>query len=340
MNARGRICPLSYRHGAGALVDAPSLAADVAWIAGGLYGNVNALAAIEARVAADADRDRTRLIFNGDFHWFDTDPADFATIQQHVLTHTALAGNVEAELATPDDEAGCGCAYPEFVDDETVERSNRIIERLRATAAGLPGATNALVTLPRLLRLGIAGRTVGVVHGDPDALAGWGLAVERMNGAAPGTDAATVRQWARTARVDGFACTHTCLPWTGTPGGVPVINNGSAGMPNFRARVNEILVSRIAPIDRPAPDALYAITADGLRYEAIPITIDGDAWRKRFSTNWPPGSPAHESYHRRLAAGPAHAIGDAVPLPADRRVHQGDPPSGDNAVDRRGHQEP
>lgn len=311
MNTRGRVCPLSYRHGAGALVNAPSLEADVAWIAGGLYGNVHALTAIEARVAADADGDRTRLVFNGDFHWFDTDPDDFATIQRHVLAHTALAGNVEAELAAPDDEAGCGCAYPEFVDDATVERSNRIIERLRVTAAGLPRATDALAHLPRLLRLRIDDRTVGVIHGDPDALAGWGLAVERMNGAAPGTDAATVRQWARTARVDAFACTHTCLPWAGTPGGVPIINNGSAGMPNFRGRVDEVLVSRIAPLDRPAADALYAVTVDGLRYEAIPIAIDGDAWRERFTANWPPGSPAHDSYYGRIGAGPAHEVSDA-----------------------------
>lgn len=311
MSTRGRVCPLSYRHGADALVDAPSLETDVAWIAGGLYGNVHALAAIEARVAADASGDRARLIFNGDFHWFDTDPDDFATIQRHVLAHTALAGNVEAELAALDDEAGCGCAYPDFIDDATVERSNRIIERLRATATGLPGATAALADLPRLLRLRIADRTVGVIHGDPDALAGWGLAVERVNGTAPGTNAATVRRWARTARVDAFACTHTCLPWTGTPGGVPVINNGSAGMPNFRGRVDEVLVSRIAPMERSAADALYAVTVDGLRYEAIPIAIDGDAWRARFTANWPPGSPAHDSYSGRLGAGPAHEVSDA-----------------------------
>lgn len=311
MSTRGRVCPLSYRHGADALVDAPSLQTEVAWIAGGLYGNVNALAAIEARVAADAHGDRTRLIFNGDFHWFDTAPEDFVTIQQRVLAHTALAGNVEAELAAPEDEAGCGCAYPDFVDDATVERSNRIIERLSSTAAGLPGVTDALAALPRLLRLRIADRTVGVIHGDPDALAGWGLAVERMNGTASGTDATTVRQWARTSRVDAFACTHTCLPWAGTPGGVPVINNGSAGMPNFRARVDEVLVSRIAPINRPASDALYSVTGGGLRYEAIPIAIDGAAWRERFTADWPAGSPAHASYYRRLSEGPAHDLLDA-----------------------------
>ncbi len=309
MNARGRVCPLSYRHGAGALVDAPVLETDVAWIAGGLYGNVEALTAIERRIAAEDDHGH--LIFNGDFHWFDTDPDDFATIQQHVLGHTAMAGNVEAELAAPDAEAGCGCAYPAFVDDATVERSNRIIDHLRVTVGNTPGVTNALAALPRLLRLEMGNRAVGVIHGDPDALAGWGFAVERMHGTAYATDPNTVRQWARTARVDAFACAHTCLPWAGTPGGVPVINNGSAGMPNFGGRIDEVLVSRIAPIDQPAPDALYAVTVDGLRYEAIPIAIDGVAWRERFTANWPRGSPAHASYYRRLCEGPAHRLTDA-----------------------------
>lgn len=322
MTARGRTCPLSYRHGAAALVDAPSIAADVAWIAGGLYGNPEALRAIEARVAADGAADRTRLIFNGDFHWFDIDTDDFATIQQRVMAHSALAGNVEAELAAPDAEAGCGCAYPEFVDDATVERSNRIIEQLRASATATPGVSDALSALPRLQRLAIGGATVGVIHGDPDALAGWGLAVERVNGSAPQqTDAATVSRWAAAAGVDGFACTHTCLPWAGTPGGIAVINNGSAGMPNFRGRVDEVLVSRIAPLDRPAPDALYCIRAGGLRYEAIPVPIDVAAWRRRFLTHWPPGSPAHASYYRRLSEGPAHRPADARPGGMQARAH-------------------
>ncbi|MFN7751811.1 MAG: hypothetical protein ACK5TE_06045, partial [Pseudomonadota bacterium] len=33
------------------------------------------------------------------------------------------------------DDAGCGCAYPDWVGDEVVERSNRILARLRSTVA-------------------------------------------------------------------------------------------------------------------------------------------------------------------------------------------------------------
>jgi hypothetical protein len=311
MTVRGRVCPLSYRHGAGALRTAPGLRTEVAWIAGGLYGNLEALAAIEGRVAADGDD--APLIFNGDFHWFDTDPDDFRAVQQRVTAHVAMAGNVEAELAAPDAEAGCGCAYPDFVDDATVERSNRIIEHLRATAARVPGVTEALAALPRLLRLEMGHATVGVIHGDPEALAGWGFAVEHASGGSSPTDPDTVRRWAEEAGVDAFACTHTCLPWAGTPGGVPVINNGSAGMPNFKGRIDEVLITRIAPTDKPAADALYAVTAGGLRFEAIPVAIHGATWRRRFRRTWPPGSPAHASYDQRLREGPAHRPVDARP---------------------------
>ena len=310
----GRICPLSYHHGPEALREAPRIAADSAWIVGGLYGNVEALDAIERRAAADATDGRVRLVFNGDFHWFDIDPADFATVQRRVTRHAATAGNVEAELHAPDSAAGCGCAYPEFVDDATVERSNRIIEALRATASRTPGATAALAALPRLLRLEVAGATVGIVHGDPEALAGWGLAIEHVTGATATTDGGRVRDWARRAGVDAFASSHTCLPWAATLGGIPVINNGSAGMPNFRDRIDEVLVTRIARADEPAPDAAYAEVAGGLRLEAVPIAIDGPAWRARFARDWPHGSPAEQSYARRLHHGPAHTRADARPV--------------------------
>ncbi len=308
----GRVCPLSYHHGPEALRAAPCLRPPVAWVAGGLYGNVEALGAIERRVAADTDG--AELIFNGDCHWFDTDPADFAHVQQRIQAHTATAGNVEAELAAPDIEAGCGCAYPAFVDDATVERSNRIMATLRTTALGLAGAPGALAALPRLLRLELGGTRVGIVHGDPDTLAGWGLAIEHVAGPEPATGAARVGEWAGRADVEAFACSHTCLPWAGCLDGVAVINNGSAGMPDFRGRIDEVLVTRIAPRTDPAPDAAYAEVAGGLRLEAIPVAIDGPAWRRRFARNWPPGSPARGSYEQRLHAGPNHSPADARPF--------------------------
>jgi hypothetical protein len=59
----------------------------------------------------ERERGRKRLVFNGDFHWFDADPEVFARVQATVLAHEALRGNVETELARLGDiDAGCVCA--------------------------------------------------------------------------------------------------------------------------------------------------------------------------------------------------------------------------------------
>jgi hypothetical protein len=55
-------------------------------------------------------------------------------------------GNVETELSDPVDGAGCGCAYPDWVDEGTVARSNRIIERLRAAARSRPEGLSRLAS--------------------------------------------------------------------------------------------------------------------------------------------------------------------------------------------------
>jgi len=187
------------------------------------------------------------------------------------------------------------------------------MERLQATVSLLPGAALALRPLPQVLRVEIRGTRIGIVHGDPASLAGWGLAIENLAPRGGTTGAETVARWAREAEVDAFACAHTCLPWAGRFGDVAVINSGSAGMPNFRGR-HEGIVTRIAALDDPAPDALYAVRAGLLRPEAVPITYDRAAWQKRFLRQWPVGSPAHASYWTRIEHGPDFACGDALPL--------------------------
>ena len=121
----GRSCPLHYRYapeGFARPADVPPL--DVLYVVGGLYGNE--LALDRALELFAAERGRARLVFNGDFHWFDADAEVFARVQRQVLAHTALRGNVETELAAEppagNDDAGCGCAYPEWVGDAVVER--------------------------------------------------------------------------------------------------------------------------------------------------------------------------------------------------------------------------
>jgi hypothetical protein len=288
----GRSCPLSYRYGAHALRAAPVLEVDSLWIAGGLYGNRYALAALLE--AYERDSGRKALVFNGDFHWFDADAQEFAHINRTVLRFAATRGNVETELASPAAGAGCGCAYPDWVGPETVERSNRILERLRTAASDLP----ALAALPmhRVARVG--GRRIAIVHGDADSLAGWNFSQEVLATAA----GARAAQSAFTAaRVDVFASSHTCLPVLREfPGGRVLANNGAAGMPNFRGELYG-LSTRIAL--SPARDSAYGSRQGEVFVDAIPLRYDPAAWRRRFLELWPPGSDAHASYYDRVRWG-------------------------------------
>ncbi len=122
MSIPGRSCPSAYRYGPEALAQPSRLAADTLYVVGGLYGNPLALRAVLGRAEREPAAE-TAIVFNGDFHWLDLDLGDFRTITQTVLAHPAITGNVEAKLATAQD-SGCGCGYPDYVDDAVVDRSN------------------------------------------------------------------------------------------------------------------------------------------------------------------------------------------------------------------------
>ncbi|CAN0602224.1 unnamed protein product, partial [Ectocarpus sp. 12 AP-2014] len=207
---------------------------DVLYVIGGLYGNPYALDEIEEMALAEERQGhRVKLVFNGDFNWFNASDALFRDINNRVLDHTVNLGNVDYELANPSPGAGCGCAYPAFVDQGVVERSNRMMERLQATAGEHPDILKRLSLLPRYRCLIFGGLKVLVLHGDPESLAGWGLAYESF---AAGNEA-RLADWFRTSGVDMIVSTHTCLPvlWKGTVDGrgCAVANNGAAGMGNL-----------------------------------------------------------------------------------------------------------
>ena len=321
----GRACPLSFRYRPADLDRPPEADCDVLLVAGGLYGNPEALDAVLA--LAEAERAAglsVRLLFNGDFHWLDADPETFQSLQRAVLAEGASAGNVEAELADPSG-AGCGCGYPDYVADATVQRSNTIMARLQQA---IPAAARAeLAKLPMHLSASVGGRRVAVLHGDPTGLAGWSFAVERMPPPDPGlrrrlgcpeapvTDEFTLRHWFREAGAEVFACSHTCLPFVQDfalpEGRRAVINNGSAGLPNFRGD-RRGLVTRIAVTAPASGEALYGLELDGLHCHALPVAYDHEVWWRRFLLGWPAGSPAHESYARRILEGPDYTIADAA----------------------------
>jgi hypothetical protein len=95
-----------------------------------------------------------------------------------------------------------------------------------------------------------------------------------------------------------------------TPRGVAlIVNNGAAGMPNFRD-THFGLATRIA--GAPSTQALYGARLGATVVEAVPVRYDHDAWIARFDCVWPAGSPASVSYRRRVASGPGYDVEQAL----------------------------
>ncbi|HXW28877.1 MAG TPA: hypothetical protein VEK55_05880, partial [Xanthobacteraceae bacterium] len=274
-------------------------------------GNLAALDALDALVAAETAP--TTVVFNGDFHWFDAQPGWFMDVEARLRSHRCIRGNVETELGRADDVgAGCGCAYPPSVDDDTVRRSNLILEALRATAVRLEGMQERLSALPAHLVADVADVRVGIVHGDATSLAGWGFDGRAL-------DDPTRRAWlaeiGRASRIDVFASAHTCAPALRTArlpsGPLTLINNGAAGMPNFAATPFGVL-SRIAASASPHRP-LYGVVHGRVHVDAIALPYDAPAFLQRFLRRWPPGSAAHRSYFQRIVAGPDLCLAQARP---------------------------
>jgi hypothetical protein len=307
----GRMCPVDYRYSPSVFARASDFDADVLYVVGGLYGNLAALVAVE-RLAA-AERATVTIVFNGDFHWFDAEPDWFAAIDQGVARHRALRGNVETEIARGNDiGAGCGCAYPESVDDGLVQRSNDILIGLTQAARTSSVPLDRLARLPMHLVARVGALRVGLVHGDATALAGWGFAHDRLDAVDQLGWLAEVR---RQSGIDVFASTHTCLAafrhFALPAGALTVINNGAAGMPNF-AGTRFGLLSRFGTSPSPHP-TVYGAVRDGVHIDAVAIDYDQAAFADRFLARWSEESPAHLSYYRRIASGPDFPIERACP---------------------------
>ena len=307
----GRICPLNYRYSPAVFSQAATIRAESIYVIGGLYGNQSALAAI--RLLAANERITPTLIFNGDFNWFNVNPHQFEAINTEVLKHIALRGNVETELASLNDD-GCGCAYPETVDDADVARSNEIMTRLRHTARQFPPLVDTLSALPMTAVAEIGEARIGIVHGDAESLAGWRFAHDALHEA---HNQAWLADVCRDNRLNGFASSHTCLPTFRRFGQGAnrhfVINNGAAGMPNFGGTAYG-LITRISIHAAPEGLAQYGEAMNGIHIDAIPVHYEHDAFIKTFLRDWPDGSSAHTSYYGRITQGPDYASPHALGL--------------------------
>jgi hypothetical protein len=299
----GRSCPLSYRYDPAVFNRAANIRTDTLYVIGGLYGNPFALDAVLKLAAAEVAP--PTLVFNGDFNWFNIDTDVFRTVNETVLAHIALRGNVETELASDDDQ-GCGCGYPDDVSDAEVERSNAILRKLRGAAMQHANIRNALGALPMHAVAEVGGARIGLVHGDAESLAGWGFAHDQLDRADRQPD--LMRIFA-TANVDGFASSHTCLPALRRFQFGSVINNGAAGMPNFSGdRAGLITRIGVAP---PPHEPLYGTQVRGVHVDTLRVEFDYAAWQAMFEKQWPAGSAGHLSYFKRITQGPAFTPGQA-----------------------------
>jgi hypothetical protein len=129
---------------------------------------------------------------------------------------------------------------------------------------------------------------------------------------------AKLARWLDRAGVDVFACTYTCLPVFQAVPGAPgrhsrwILNNGAAGMPNFRGDAAGLL-TRIAFEPSAQAHRRFGVALEGgVIAEAIATDIDTTAWRARFEAVWPEGIDARVSYLDRIARGPDYAADAAV----------------------------
>ncbi|MCR2747858.1 hypothetical protein [Limnobacter parvus] len=304
----GRSCPIRYQYGAAKIAQRLPTQCDVLYVVGGLYGNAFALNTIENLAAQETGE--VRICFNGDFNWFNKSPEDFAHINQRVLQHDCILGNVEAELGEPLDVADCGCAYPANVDQGVVDRSNFIHTELKRTAQQQPELLKQLLDKPFFARYTVGGLNVAVVHGDGDSLAGWRFDPVHLKRAeeAPWRVALFEK-----AQVNVFASSHTCSaafhhePLPNGQTGL-ISNNGAAGMPSAtsldQAGGLDGLITRISTTPLNNRSLVFQSTQlNGVWVEQVRVQFDQAAWQQYFLSQWPEGTAAHTSYFKRISEG-------------------------------------
>jgi len=291
----GRSCPLDYQLPADSFAGTSLFSCDSLYVVGGLYGNEQALAALQRRLLREPE---ARVVFNGDAHWFDCEPEVFRRIEAQIAQYSLLRGNVETELGRQENSAhGCGCAYPDDVPEQTVNWSNAIHQQLSSCVAQLPGIASALAGRAATAVVEVAGQRVAITHGDEQSLAGWHC--DRSALRSPERQQ-QLGDWCERNRISVLATSHTCSAAALATEHWAVINNGAAGLPNFNNGCYG-LVTRIAA--QPSLAALYRAKIGNLYVEALPLNYDQQAFITAFDQAWPEGSAATLSYRTRITQG-------------------------------------
>ena len=271
-----------------------ALCCETLYVVGGLYGNVQALQAIKKFVEPDA-----RVVFNGDMHWFDNDAEQFRAIEEGAKAFYLLNGNVEKELSREiKSGAGCGCFYPDSVAQTTKSWANEIHAHLsKMVDAHLPQYKAMFQKRASCLGVYVGEQKIAITHGDEFSLAGWGCSRENLQN--PQRQKA-LNAWFQENHVTVLASSHTCeAALLELENGV-LINNGAAGLPNFKAP-NSGVITRIST--KPSKRALYGVKKEGLYIEAIDVAYDAASFWDAFRRLWDETSPAYRSYASRILNG-------------------------------------
>jgi hypothetical protein len=121
----------------------------------------------------------------------------------------------------------------------------------------------------------------------------------------------TADAWLKRARVEVFASSHSCLPVLANLTGGYVINNGAAGMPNFRDEIYGI-ATRVGVTPALVKDRLYGVRLGRLFVDAIALRYDAGGFLEDFNRQWPHDTPAAISYRDRIRQGPNYSLESAL----------------------------
>jgi len=326
-------CSIAHRSSPKLIAQARVQHAKTLYVVGGMYGNPQALDAIEDML--QEERGDVDVLFNGDFNFFNANLEDLDLINRRIMRfYSATAGNIEISISSEErGSEGCGCDYPSYVSRDVVARSDLIVKKLGEVAGNLDAdVLSWLRALSPFANYCIGGARVAILHGDPHSLSGWSLAVENLETSSeafrrrhgceshPTTTLRDAHDWMQAADADMFACTHTCLPFAqrvyeGPESFKAIFNNGSAGMANFSGQPYGLLTRISESLDIPK-GSIYGCKIKGKQGEArvdcLPVQFHHKEFVEWFLKTWPSGSPAHTSYFTRIMHGPTnYTITDA-----------------------------
>ena len=137
-------------------------------------------------------------------------------------------------------------------------------------------------------------------------MSGWGCSIDSLKDSAR---CAELEEFFAEHAIDVLSTTHTCAAAARAFQHGVVINNGSAGLPEFKGELYG-LVTRVAAT--PHPKALYRAWIKGACVEAVPVPYEQQEFIEWFDSIWEEGSPAAMNYRPRAISGPDVAVADVA----------------------------